>query len=113
MSSKRTLEKSQSVKKTTSSNPSSTKHKEEIEVLNEGPIYICEYCHAMLKVPDELLKETEIEEEDEDGPYLILEVTYECPRCNECNIVSEEEIEDDFEDESPKKSKSDKKSNKK
>ena len=79
-----------------------------IEVLNEGPIYICDACHCMLKVPDEHLEEEEIEDEDEDGMFSLLIVSYTCPRCNEKIIVSEDEIIDDEEEEpvSDKKTKS-------
>ena len=82
-----------------------------IEVLNEGPIYICDACHCMLKVPDEHLEEEEIEDEDEDGTFSLLIVSYTCPRCDEKIIVSEDEIvEDEEEEQSEKKSKSDHKS---
>lgn len=84
-----------------------SKSKKEIEVIHNGPVYICDFCHAFLMVPDDRLEEAEVEDEDEDGPFVLLEVSYECPKCNERNIVSEEELggDDDEDDDEDYKSK--------
>lgn len=87
---------------------SSTKHKsikpkKDIEIIDEGPVYICDDCHAMLHVPDERIEEEEVKEEDEEGTYNLLVSSYVCPRCDGKIIVSEEEIVEE-EDETPVKS---------
>lgn len=82
------------------------KPKEEIEIIDDGPLYICDFCHALLKVPDERLEEAEIEEEDEENEeesILLLEVSFVCPKCKERNIVSEEELEEEPEEPQKKK----------
>lgn len=86
---------------------SSKKDSEQIEVLNNGPIHICDTCHAMLKVPDSVLEEEEIEEEDEDDntTYLVLETFYVCPLCHERNVVFEDELGEEEDDEEEKKDK--------
>lgn len=81
------------------------KTKSKIEVVHDGPIYICDSCHAMLMVPDEFLEEAEVEDEDEEGSFLLLEVSFECPKCNERNIVSEEELEEEEHEQPSKKEK--------
>ncbi len=74
--------------------PAKTPVKPKIEILDKRPIYLCEFCHAMLHVPDECLIEETTEEEDDDGPYKMLVLSFDCPQCNENVVVSEEEIDE-------------------
>jgi|ERR1700678_1392375 len=83
-------------KKSDSKKSSKSKHSSEIKILDKGPIYICELCHAMLLVPNEKLIEEEVEEvgEDENDLTILLVTSYDCPNCEENIIVSEEEVEE-------------------
>jgi hypothetical protein len=73
--------------------------REEITVLNEGPIYICEVCNALLKVPDSCLKEEEIQEEGDDGPCTVTLWTFNCPKCGEENIADEDDGSEESDEE--------------
>lgn len=103
---------SQSVKKTESAFKrldlsKENSSKEEIKVLHDGPLYICDFCHSLLLVPDKFLVDSEIEEEDEDGSFIVIETSFDCIKCGERNVISEDEIEEE-EEEQPKKSSSSK-----
>lgn len=70
-------------------------NKEEIEVLNKGPIYICTECHAMLKVPLKYITEEDIEEEDEDGKYTVVLGYFDCPVCGNESSAYEHHLEEE------------------
>lgn len=70
----------------------------EIEIVHQGPIYICESCHVLLKVPDEKLEEETLKDEDDDGEFEVLNTFYMCPKCSFKNIVSEEELVESSDD---------------
>jgi len=71
----------------------------EITVIHEGPAYICENCHRILKVPEDAIDAEPVsrknEEKGETEYYAIMH--YTCPKCDEDNIVDEQELtEEDY-----------------
>ena len=83
--------------------------KDEITIIDNGPVYICEFCNALLRVPDSCLREDEIQEEDDDGPYKVTLWTFDCPKCGEENIADEDDGAGSDSEDEPKLEKKDKK----
>lgn len=83
--------------KRTSTGTGLTVKKPEITIIHNGPCHLCEYCWALLHVPEELTKEEEVKETDPDNgdTYLVIRSSFVCPQCDETTVFQEDELDEE------------------
>lgn len=64
-----------------------------IQILNDGPCYICYGCQALLVVPDRCLERRV--STDRDGQAIDVDY-YICPKCNDENVLVDESDYSDY-----------------
>jgi hypothetical protein len=69
------------------------KKSNKIEVLHDGPLYLCESCHALLIVNEHNIQKKESIKSDADGKFKRTKHFYICPKCECTNEVDEEDVD--------------------